>query len=88
MIQFLQEGANSIFWWPLVDDVSEVDCRFVISSGFEVLITNGRPWAVPEIDYLVELYEQYKVSHFSSKMLVMITSEFSEYEYVDNYFSW
>ena len=32
LIQFLHKGTNGSFRWPTVDDVAEVDCRFVISS--------------------------------------------------------
>ena len=62
LIQFLQKGARGSFRWPTVDDVAEVDCTFVISSDFEVVTSNDRTWDVPEIEYLGELYEQFKES--------------------------
>ena len=64
LIQFLQKGAKGSFRWPTVDDVAEVDCTFVISSDFEVVTSNGRTWDVPELEYLGELYEQFKESNF------------------------
>ena len=61
-IQFLQKGDGS-FRWPRADDVAEVDGRFVISSDFEIVTTNGRTWDVPELDYLGESYEQFRASN-------------------------
>ena len=37
LILFLQKGENGSFRWHTVDDVPEVDCRFVISSDFDIL---------------------------------------------------
>ena len=37
LIQFLHKGTNGSFRWPTVDDVAEVDCRFAISSDFDIL---------------------------------------------------
>ena len=45
-IQFLHKGTNGSFRWPTVDDVAEVDCRFVISSDFDILLCDtGNPSA-------------------------------------------
>ena len=64
-VQFLNQGYQDIFRWPRVEDVADIESKFVFAFNFDVLSSNnGRTWSVPELDYLTELYQEYKDCYF------------------------
>ena len=63
-VQFLMRGAKSSFKWPPVDDVAEVESKFVFAHDFDVTSENGRMWQVPDLEYIEELYNQYVKIYF------------------------
>ena len=63
-IQFLNQGAQSQFRWPRVDDISDVEAKFVFAHDVDVQTQNGRVWSIVELEYLNELYQEYKELHF------------------------
>ena len=71
-IQFLNQGAQSQFRWPRVDDISDVEAKFVFAHDVDVQTQNGRVWSIVELEYLNELYQEYKEMHFNEDELVDI----------------
>lgn len=64
-VQFMNRGFRNMFRWPQVDDIAAIEAKYVFASDFEVLMAkNGRTWTVPELTYIVELYEQYRSTYF------------------------
>lgn len=68
MVQFLNQGYKDVLLctpWPRVEDIAEIEAKFVFASEFEVLSSNnGRTWAVPELNHLNDLYQEYKDCYF------------------------
>ena len=49
----------------MIDDVAEIEAQFVFADNFSVDTANGgRTWLVPDLDYLEDLYCQYKLVYF------------------------
>ena len=71
-IQFLNQGAQSQFRWPRVDDISDVEAKFVFAHDVDVQTQNGRVWSIVELEYLNELYQECKEMHFNEDELVDI----------------
>lgn len=64
-IQFLNRGFQTVYRWPRIDDVADVQSKFVFAADIEVVLNaNGRTYSVSEIDYLQQLYEEYASEYF------------------------
>ena len=64
-IQFLNRGFQTVYSWPRIYDVANVQSQFVFASDVKVLLNaNGRTYSVSEIDYLQQLYEKYTAEYF------------------------
>ena len=64
-VQFLNRGFQTIYRRPRIDDVADVQNRFVFASDVEVLLcATGRTYCVSEIGCLQQLYEKYAAEYF------------------------
>lgn len=64
-VQFLNRGFQNIYRWPRIDDVADVQSKFVFAADVDVLLkANGRTYLVSEVDYLQQLYEKYASEYF------------------------
>ncbi|KAL5015088.1 hypothetical protein ScPMuIL_009358 [Solemya velum] len=51
---------KSLYRWPVVVNIDNIDSRFVIDWDFNMTTTNGRMWAVEDEPLLQKMYKQYK----------------------------
>ena len=59
-IQFLNRGFQTVYRWPRIDDVADVQSNFVFAADIEVVLNaNGRTYSVSEVDYVQQLFEEY-----------------------------
>ena len=66
LVQFLQRGYQNLFRWPRVDDIADIEARFIFYADFESSSVNrGRSYTLAAIDKIIQLYEEYKTIYFS-----------------------
>jgi aubergine-like protein len=63
-IQFLSNIKVNKFKWPSVDELADVESKFIFAMDFDVTSANGRVWEVPEFKYVKTLYKQYEQMYF------------------------
>jgi hypothetical protein len=65
-INFMRRGYQNTFQWPQVEDLDEVEAKFVFACDFDVVPSGGRGrvWTVPDLKNIEKLYLKYQKKFF------------------------
>ena len=61
----MSKGYNATYKWPQVEDIDDIDAKFVFAADFDVHV-GSRNIAVPHLHELDSQFKQYRELYFDA----------------------
>ena len=65
LVQFMSKGYNATYKWPQVEDLDDIDAKFVFAADFDVHV-GSRNIVVPHLHELDSQFKQYRELYFDT----------------------